>query len=66
MSRAAYESYFKEPGTLLNRYKRYIKSNVGKNGAWDKLQKLIDSIDYVNLKQADSAIDWSKAKVIEL
>ena len=66
MSRAAYESYFKESGTLLNRYKRYIKSNLGKSGAWNKLQKLINSIDYVNLDQADSAIDWSKAKIIEL
>ena len=66
MSREAYEKYFKEPGTLLNRYKRYIKSNFGKSGAWDKLQKLINSTDYVNLDQADSAIDWSKAKVIEL
>ena len=66
MSREAYETYFKEPGTLTNRCKRYIKSNLGKTGAWNKLQKLIDSTDYVNLDQADSAIDWSKAKVIEL
>jgi len=66
MSRVAYESYFKEPGTLLNRYKRYIKSNLGKSGAWNKLLKLINSTDYVNLDQADISIDWSKAKLIEL
>ena len=64
MSREAYETYFKEPGTLANRYKRYIKSNLGKKGAWAKLQKLIASTDYVNLEQADSMVDWSQAKEI--
>ena len=66
LSKKAYESYFKEPGTLLNRYRRYVKTNLGKKGAWNKLEKLISSTDYVNLEQADSAIDWTKAKVVEL
>ena len=66
MSREAYERYFKEPGTLANRYKRYIKTNLGKKGAWAKLQKLIASTEYVNLVQADSMVDWAKAKIVEL
>ena len=66
LSKEAYENYFKEPGSFVNRYKRYIKTNLGKKSAWNKLEKLISSTDYVNLEQADSAIDWTKAKVVEL
>lgn len=65
-SRADYEQYFKEPGTLLNRYKRYIKSNLGTKGASDKLFKLISSNTFLDLTQADTAIDWTKAEVVKL
>ncbi len=64
MSKAAYESYFKEPGTVINRYKRYIKSNLGKNGALGKLMNLIDGMDFTNLLDADKNTDWSKHTVI--
>ena len=64
MSRADYEDYFKEPGTLLNRYKRHLKSNIGKKYAWPKLKKTIDSFDYVNIEQAVSMIDWQHAPVV--
>lgn len=59
MTKEAYENYFKEPGTLLNRYKRYVKSNLGKKSAFDKLIKLINTTDFVNLDEADLQIDWN-------
>ncbi|MBQ0115750.1 MAG: polysaccharide deacetylase family protein [Bacteroidales bacterium] len=66
MSRKAYEDYFKEKGTLLNRYKRYIKSNLGKKGAMAKLQSLVANTTFTNLDQADKDINWDDAKVITL
>lgn len=66
MSRADYEDYFKEPGTLLNRYKRHLKSNIGKNNAWPKLKKAIDSFGYVSIEQAVTMIDWQQAPLVAL
>lgn len=66
MSKKEYEEYFKEKGTNLNRYKRYLKSNLGTKGAFDKLIKLIKSTEFVNLEQADAMIDWNKAPQIKL
>ena len=60
MSRSEYEEYFKENGSLMNRYKRYFKSNYGKKNAWNKLQKMIQTCGFVNLEIADKSIDWSK------
>lgn len=60
MSRQDYEEYFKETGTLLNRYKRYFKSNFGKKNAWNKLEKLIKTQQFLNIEQANATIDWSK------
>lgn len=65
-SRESYEAYYKEPGTLKNRYVRYFKTNLGKHGAFDKLLKLIDSEEFVNIEQADSTIDWTKVPVVKL
>lgn len=65
-SKETYEAYFKEPGTLKNRYVRYIKGNLGKKGAWSKLEKLILSESFVDLEQADRVIDWGKAKTVKL
>lgn len=59
MSKKAYEEYFKESGTLMNRYKRYFKSNFGKKGAWIKLEKLIKTQDFINLEVSDEIIDWA-------
>ena len=41
ISKEAYEAYFKEPGTMKNRYMRYIKTNLGKKRALEKLKNLI-------------------------
>lgn len=59
-TREVYENYYKEPGTLFNRYKRFIKTNLGKKGALEKLTRLFESISLVNLEQADTMIDWEK------
>lgn len=59
MSKNAYEEYFKESGSLMNRYKRYFKSNFGKKGAWIKLEKLIRTQDFISLEKSDEIIDWA-------
>jgi polysaccharide deacetylase family protein (PEP-CTERM system associated) len=62
-TREEYETYFRENGSLKNRYIRYIKSNLGTKNAQSKLNKLLLSIDFINLEQADKMIDWSLVKI---
>lgn len=66
MSKEAYEAYFKEPGTLKARYSRYLKSNLGKKNAFEKMLKLIDEMEFVDLRNADSEIDWNTSSVVKL
>lgn len=66
MTRSEYETYFRENGSLKNRIVRYLKSNIGTKGAFDKMSKLIKNNDFLNLKDADSIIDWSKSEMISL
>lgn len=66
MSKFDYETYFKEPGTLQNRLIRYVKSNLGTKHAFDKMSKLIYNIDFINVSQADSLIEWDKMPQIIL
>lgn len=66
MSKGAYEAYFKEPGTLKARYMRYLKSNLGKKNAFQKMMQLIDDMDFVSLQQADEMKDWSVAPMVTL
>lgn len=61
-----YEAYYKEPGTLKNRYVRYIKSNLGKKSAFNKMIKLINAEEFVNLKQAENKISWEQTRVVTL
>lgn len=65
-TRAEFEAYYKEKGTLLNRYKRHLKANLGKRGAYAKLRTLIAATPFVNLSQADAAIDWQSTPTIKL
>lgn len=65
-SREEYEAYFKEPGTLINRYKRYVKGNFGKKQALLKLQHLIGDATFMSLEEADKDIDWINAIEIKL
>ena len=62
MSKEDFESYFKIPGTLKNRYIRHIKSNLGKKHAFEKMLKLVETEDFVNLERADAIINWNKRK----
>ena len=66
MSRKEYEDYFKENGSLMNRYKRFIKANLGKKGAFDKMTRLIEQVPFTNLAATDAQIDWNKAPHIVL
>ena len=66
MSRTAYEAYFKENGSWFNRYKRYIKANLGKKGAYAKMRALICDTEFINLQHADSIINWTEVPVVEL
>lgn len=66
MTKEEFEEYFKEPGTLTARYKRYIKANLGKKAAFDKLKKLLSAMDFHNLERATSLIDWTKVPIVNL
>ena len=63
MSKEAFEAYFKGKGTFVNRYKRYVKSNLGKQNAFSKMMKLIDDMDFINLSEADSKVEWADNKI---
>ena len=65
-SKEEYEAYDKEPGTLKNRYMRYIKTNLGKKGAFDKLNKIIFAEIFSNIEQANNIIEWNSAPVVNL
>lgn len=66
LTRAEYEEYFKENGSLLNRSKRYIKGNLGTKGAFEKLMKLIKNKAFINIEKADELIDWKKSPIVSL
>lgn len=66
MSKAAYEAYFKEPGTLMARYMRYLKSNMGKKNSFDKMMKMIDEMDFIGMQHAEMVIDWKSVPLVKL
>ena len=66
MSRKEYEAYFKEKGSLMNRYKRFIKANLGKKGAFEKMTQLIEQTSFINLADADAQINWDIVPHISL
>lgn len=66
MTRKEYEDYFKEKGSLMNRYKRFVKANLGKKGAFNKMSKLVEQTSFINLAAADAQIDWNSAPHITL
>lgn len=59
-----YEAYYKEPGTIKARYVRYLKTNLGKKNAFEKMIRLIDTIDFMNLQKADMDMDWGAAPIV--
>lgn len=66
MSKSDYEDFFKEKGTILKRIERYAKANIGKKKAFWKLSELIRSVDFINLDEANSLIDWSNVKTVNI
>ena len=66
LSKKAYEAYFKEPGTIKARYMRYYKTNFGKKNAFNKLEHLINNMDFSNLSQADECLNWDSLFVVRL
>lgn len=65
MTKAEYEEYFREPGTFFNRYKRYLKASLGRNGVFEKMERLISLNRFIGLSQAEKMIDWGQVpKVI--
>lgn len=49
-SKSEYEEYFKEPGTLKNRYMRYFKSNIGRRNALRHLDTLLRSFTFCSIE----------------
>lgn len=66
LSKEAYEAYFKEKGTMKARYVRYLKSNLGKKNALNKLIRLIEMTEFVDMRQADSDIDWNSSAIVTI
>lgn len=66
MTKAEFEEYFKETGTLKNRIIRYAKANIGKGEALNKLEVLLQTYVFCNVGQAAKEINWSKQPLIEL
>lgn len=66
LNRDEYESYFKEKGSLINRYKRHLKSNIGRKAAWVKLESLIIKNNFIDLSSANSQIDWSDITIVKV
>ena len=60
MSKIDYEIYFKETGTFVNRFKRYVKNSIGIGDASEKMEKLIKHIDFTNIAMSSSQITWTK------
>lgn len=65
-SRAEYEEYFKEPGTLKNRVTRYVKSNIGTGDAYGKMARLLEEHLLISVREADKMIEWDKVNKIAL
>lgn len=66
LNKSQYEEYFKEPGTLKNRYMRYMKDNLSFGDIYKKLCKLESSFSFLNVQEAQNTIYWQEEKIIEL
>ena len=66
MTKERYEEYFKEKGTWVKRFKRHVKSNLGKKRAFDKMTELVRSYDYNSIEQASFAINWNDCPIMEI
>jgi len=51
MTKDEYESYFKEKGSLKNRYLRYLKANIGKGNVLKNLDDLLKSFRFISIQE---------------
>lgn len=49
MTKNEYENYFKEPGTIKNRYLRHFKSNIGRGNAMRNLEKILGNYHFISI-----------------
>lgn len=66
MTKEEHEKYYKEPGTLKNRFVRYVKSSLGTSKAFEKMVNLVCDFDFISVEKADGLINWDSIKTIEL
>ncbi len=59
--RPTYEEYFKEPGTLVNRCKRYVKDNLAMGHPLDKFKSLSKDLRMYDMNTAIEEVDWDKS-----
>lgn len=64
MDRKEFETYFKESGPFMKRLIRYLKSNVGRNKAWNNLDSLLSTFKFTSIEGYLS--DNSIEKVIKI
>ena len=50
----------------MNRYKRHLKSNIGKNNAWPKLKKTLQTLDFLSIDKANSILNWDDVPTVTL
>ena len=58
-TKAEYEEYYQQPGTLRNRLVRYLKNNAKTGNTLNKLIRLLTDYEFVNIREADKLIDWN-------
>lgn len=51
MTKEEFEDYFKEPGTLKNRYLRFLKSNIGRGNAMKNLEAILSSFRFDSIAE---------------
>lgn len=66
LSKKEYEDYFKEKGSVRARYTRYLKSNLGKKNALNKLMRLMGQTCFLDIRQAERIIDWNTSAIVTL
>ena len=66
MTKASYEEYFKESGTLKNRLIRFVKSNIGTGSSFEKLSKLVCNSKFNSILEVNNCIDWENVIKVTL
>lgn len=65
-SREQYENYYRSKGTLIERYKRYYKGNIGKHHIQEKYNQLLNDHQFISMKEAINILDWQQVPIVQL